>query len=108
MRYFDEAKQTVLQCDASQSGLGVCLLQEGHPVAYASRALTDAEKNYAQIEKELLSIVFCMEKFETYVYGRHIKVQTDYKPLETICQKYLAKAPKRLHRMLFSLAKIRL
>lgn len=51
-------KKTVLQCDASMSGIGVCLLQEGHPVAYTSRALTPTETNYAQIEKELLSIVF--------------------------------------------------
>ena len=105
LRYFDEAKQTVLQCDASKSGLGVCLLQEGHPVAYASRALTAAEKNYAQIEKELLSIVFGMEKFETYVYGRNVKVETDHKPLEIICQKSLATAPKRLQRMLLALQK---
>ena len=78
LRYFDEAKETVVQCDASQSGLGVCLLQEGHPVAYASRALIAAEKNYAQTEKELLSIVFGMEKFETYVYGRNVKIETDH------------------------------
>ena len=105
LRYFYEGKPTILQCDASQSGLGVCLLQEGHPVAYASRALTAAEKNYAQIEKELLSIVFGMEKFETFVYGRHVIVERDHKPLETICQKSLATAPKRLQRMLLALQK---
>ena len=105
LRYFDEAKQTVLQCDASKLGLGVCLLHEGHLVAYASRALTAAEKNYPQIEKELLSIVFGMEKFETYVYGRNVKVETDHKPLEIICQKSLATASKRLQRMLLALQK---
>ena len=105
LRYFDEGKPTILQCDASQSGLGVSLLQEGHPVAYASRAITAAEKNYAQIEKELLSIVFGMEKFETYVYGRHVIVERDHKPLETICQKSLATAPKRLQKMLLALQK---
>lgn len=55
--------KTVLQCDASVSGLGACLLQDGHPIAYASRALTPAETNFAQIEKELLSIVFGVERF---------------------------------------------
>ena len=46
------------------SGVGACLMQDEHPVAYASRALTPTETNYAQIEKELLAIVFGVERFE--------------------------------------------
>ena len=85
-----------IQCDASQSGLGAALLQNGQPVAYASRALTDAETRYAQIEKELLAIVFACERFEPYVYGRDkVKVDSDHKPLEYIFQKPLHSAPKR-------------
>ena len=45
------SKGVTLQSNASQSGLGAALLQEGQPVAFASRALTSTEKNYAQIEK---------------------------------------------------------
>ena len=105
LRYFDEGKPTVLQCDASQSGLGVCLPQEGHPVEYPSRARMAAEKNYVQVEKELLSIVFWMGKIETHDYGRHVIVETDRKPLETICEEFLATAPKRLLRMLLTLQK---
>ena len=52
----------ILQCDVSMSGLGACLLQEGHLVAYASRTPTPTEINYAQIEKELLSVVFGVEQ----------------------------------------------
>jgi hypothetical protein len=52
-----------LQCDASDTGLGATLMQNGQPVAYASRFLTKTERNYAQIEKELLAIVFGTEKF---------------------------------------------
>lgn len=85
-----------LQCDASMHGLGACLMQDGHPVAYASRSLTPTEVQDAQIEKELLAIVFGMEKFETYLYGRKVLVESDHKPLEAIFKKGLLNAPKRL------------
>ena len=63
LRYFNPADETVLQCNASDTGLGATLPQNGQPVAYAYRSLTDTERNYAQIEKELLAIVFGAEKF---------------------------------------------
>ena len=58
LRYCNLDEEVTLQGDASQTGLGAALLQKGQPVAYASRALTPAQTRYAQIEKELLSIVF--------------------------------------------------
>ena len=58
LKYFDPSVEAVLQCDASQHGLGACLMQNGQPVAYASRSLTETEYNYVQMEKELLAIVF--------------------------------------------------
>lgn len=61
LKYFDPKADTQLQCDASHKGLGACLMQSGQPVGYASRALMSAETNYAQIEKELLTIVFGLE-----------------------------------------------
>ena len=78
-------------------------MQNGQPVAYASRALTPTECNYAQIEKELLSIVFGMNRFDTYVYGCHVVVETDHKPLQAIFSQSLYNAPKRLQRMLLAL-----
>ncbi|XP_021340552.1 uncharacterized protein K02A2.6-like [Mizuhopecten yessoensis] len=51
LNFFDQTKPVTIQADASQNGLGACLMQEGKPIAYASRSLTSAEKNYAQIEK---------------------------------------------------------
>ena len=79
LSYYDVMKPVVIQCDASDSGLGAALLQNGLPVAYSSRALTSAETNYAQIEKELLAIVFVCEKFDQYVYGRDkVHVQRDH------------------------------
>ena len=70
LRYFDDKKEVTLQCDASESGLGATIMQEGQPVAFSSRALSNTEKNYAQIEKELLSIVHGCTRFDQYVYGR--------------------------------------
>lgn len=69
----------------------------------ASRALTDTEKRYAQIEKELLAIVFAAKRFHQYVYGRPVTVQSDQKPLEVIVRKPLSKAPARLQGMLLQL-----
>ena len=104
LRYYNLQEEVTLQCDASQFGLGAALLQNGQPVAYASRALTDAETRYAQIEKELLAIVFACERFEQYVYARDlIQVESDHKPLEAIFCKPLHSAPKRLQRMLLRL-----
>ena len=87
----------------SEKGLGASLLQDGKPLAYASRALTNTETNYAQIEKELLAIVFGVERFHQYTYGRKAVVDSDYKPLETIFGKPLASAPRRLQKMLMRL-----
>ena len=64
LRYYNVKEDVTLQCDASQSGLGAPLLQGGQPVAYASRPLTSAESLYAQIEKEMLGIVFACEHFD--------------------------------------------
>ena len=100
LAFYDVSKSVTVQCDSSQSGLGAVLLQEGKPVEYASRALSETEKAYSQIEKELLAILFALERFHTYVYGRKITVETDHKPLITIVKKALNTAPKRLQRML--------
>lgn len=88
---FDPTKQIKVQCDASQNGLGCCLLQDDKPISFASRSLTDAEKNYAQIEKEMLSILFACNKFNYYTYGRPVTVVNDHKPLLGIMKKEIHK-----------------
>ena len=103
LTYFDPEKETVLQVDASTKGLGATLLQEDKPVAFASKALTDVESRYANIERELLAVVYGCEKFHTYLYGRSFTVQSDHKPLESIHLKHLTSAPPRLQRMLLRL-----
>ena len=105
LRFFDPNVTPVLQCNASMNGLGACLLQDNQPVAYASRSLTPTE---VQFEKEMLSIVFGMERFESYLYSRKVIVESDHKPLESILKKSLLSAPKRLQRMMLRLQKFEL
>ena len=105
LSYYDPKIELEIQCDASKKGLGAALLQNGKPIAYASRTLTDTEQRYAQIEKEMLVIVFSLEKFNQYTYGRHMKIQSDHKPLESILKKSLACAPRRLQGMMMRLQK---
>ena len=103
LRYYDVTKPVTLSVDCSGNGLGAVLLQDNQPVAYASRALTPTQTRYAQIEKELLAIVFSCEKFHDYIYGRQVNVETDRKPLETIFQKPFHQSPLRLQKMLMKL-----
>ncbi|KAK3703506.1 hypothetical protein QZH41_002225 [Actinostola sp. cb2023] len=105
LSYYDPDSELEIQCDASQKGLGAALLQHGKPIAYVSRALTETEQRYAQIEKEMLAIVFSLEKFNQYVFGRHVKIQSDHKPLEAILKKPLGCAPRRLQGMMMRLQK---
>ena len=104
-KYYNVNEEVVVQVDASHHGLGACLMQNEQPVAYASRSLTDTERNYAQIEKEMLAIVYGLNKFERYTLGKEVTVESDHKPLEAILKKELTRAPKRLQRMMLSLQK---
>ena len=63
------------------------------------------ESRYANIERECLSVVFGLEKFHTYIYGNHVTVYNDHKPLEMIQKKPIHAAPPRLQRMLLRLQK---
>ena len=64
LRYYDVKEEVTIECDTDEVGLGTVLLQNGHPVAFASRSLTPIERRYAQIEKECLVIVFSCERFD--------------------------------------------
>lgn len=57
LKYYNINEQVTIKCDASKTGLGAVLRQKGQPVCYTSRALTDIETRYGQIEKEVLAIV---------------------------------------------------
>ena len=89
LSYYDPDKELTIQVDSSKDGIGAALIQEGRPIEYASRALTQTERKWAQIEKETLAVVYGLERFDQYTYGRNVKVQNDHKPLERILKKPL-------------------
>ncbi|XP_047517455.1 uncharacterized protein K02A2.6-like isoform X1 [Pieris napi] len=87
--HFDISAESIVTCDASSYGVG-CVLASRAPngservVAYASRSLTPAERHYSQIHKEALAIIFAVDKFHQYLYGRKFTLKTDHKPLVSI------------------------
>lgn len=109
LRYYDEKRKTKISADTSKSGLGAVLLQEyskrWRPVAYTSRALSLAECNYSQIEKEVLALSFACEKFHVFIYGKTVWAETDHKPLVTIAKKGFAYTPPRVQRLFLKMQK---
>ena len=84
--HFDPSLPIVLACDASQYGIGAVLahkMPDGseRPVAFVSRTLNDAEKNYAQLEREGLALIFGVKRFYSYLFGYPFTLITDHKPL---------------------------
>ncbi|KAK3916910.1 hypothetical protein KUF71_025976 [Frankliniella fusca] len=89
---FDPSKPIVVQADASQYGIGACILQSNLPVGFTSRLMTESEKDYAQVEKEMLALSFAATKFEHFIYGMpQVLFQTDHQPLVSVFKKPLYK-----------------
>ena len=85
LRLPDFEKQFILRTDASNTGIGAILLQEEsgvkHPVAFASRKLLTRERDYSTIEKENVAIVWAIQKFQNFLYGKEFILETDHQPL---------------------------
>ena len=107
MAYFDPCKDTEIIADASPVGLGALLCQKEKlrdgtekisAIAYASKALTDVEQRYSQIENEALALVWACEKFHVYIYGKSFTLVTDHKPLEFLFNKPGSRSQARIER----------
>ncbi len=100
LSHYDRSKPVTLQTDYSEKGIGVVLVQQGRPVQFASKALVGGEVDLAPIEGEMLAVLYGIQKFHTYLYGRKFIVESDHRPLQHIHKKNLGKAPPRLRDML--------
>ena len=101
LRYYNRNKPVTLQCDVSLKGLRACIIQDGHPIAFVSKSLTDTETQYANIKRKLLAIMYGCEKFHTYLYQKDIYwLKQTTNQLEMTSMKNLIAAPAGLQRML--------
>lgn len=102
---YDPNADTLVSADSSSYGMGAVLLQcrnetDWMPVAYASRALSDTEQRYAQIEKEALATTWACERFAEFLIGKAFHIETDHKPLVPLLgSKSLDELPPRIQRL---------
>ena len=87
-------KSTKVFVDASPTGLGAILMQDGKVISYGSRALTDVESRYSQTEREMLAVVWATEHYHLYLYGAKFAVITDHKPLLGIFKSHKPTSPR--------------
>ena len=110
LQYYDESKALEMSTDASIDRIGAVPLKETDgewmPVAYASMSMTTFGRNFAQIAKEQLGVVFACERFQVYIiYGRRVIAETDHSSLIAISRKHLCDDPPRLQRLLLCIQK---
>ena len=101
LKYYDAKKLILISVDASMKGLGAAAIQNGGVIVYASKSLTPTEQRYAQIEKEMLAVVFGCQKFHKLIYGKSdVTIESDHKPLESLMKKPIHASPMRIQKMM--------
>ena len=95
LTYYNPQKGTILQTDTSTKVLEACLLHDEKPIYFASKALTETQREYVAIKIESPAVAWAVEKFH-FLYGCHFILETDQKPLEAILSRSLNQATPRL------------
>ena len=74
--------EATVTTDATENAIGGVFSQQGHPVIYVSKKLSQTEQNYSNIEQEALEIVLVVTRLKLFLLGRRFTLQTDHKPLK--------------------------
>ena len=106
LKVADPTKSYILHTDASDLGLGAVLMQEDddghlHPIAFASKLLNPAQRNYTVTDRECLAMVWALEHFNTYVEGHKYTIVTDHAALTYL--KNVTHTKQRMHRLALKL-----
>ena len=101
LSYFNSNSDTTLQTDRSTRGLGAVILQLGNPVYFASRALSNAERNYQNVERETLGNIWGMEWFHYFLYRKPFILETDQNSLFSIYRKHMVNISPWVQKLIF-------
>ena len=86
LRLPDYTKPFILEVNACDEGLGAVLMQDHHPIAYISKALGPRQKGLSIYEKEMLALVYAVDKWRHYLVGRHFIIRTDHQSLKFLLE----------------------
>lgn len=105
LKIFDPKVPIDIYVDASNHSVGACLMQSNMPVAFCSKALSDSQIRYPIIDKEMYALCFAATKFHNYIYGNHVTMYSDHKPLMGIMDKGMHNVSSRLQKFKLQLMK---
>ena len=82
----DFSQDFTIETGASGNGIGAVLMQQGHPIAFISKALSAKHQALSAYDKEMFAILFAVKKWHFYLVGRHFIIRTDHQPLKYLVE----------------------